>query len=255
MSKGPTPINLRLLAWYQLKWLSLFRLLQNGRAEQRVLQVQQSRPQLPKFYKHNDGRNCQLRERYNAQLREPKRWRTELSEVTFKAIASEPKTLDAILSARTHQQIRSAWKASAYLRSHPASYPPNSGVILRGIREGEKYRFPASDREASAEKRLVHFASALAGIECGKSAALGIEKLIHKLKKHGRNCPCAPCVLERQTRNEQMSDLEEKRFQNEMETNPPLGTFYITLPPREKQRRSKRRIPALTRIGGFVMEP
>lgn len=241
VSKGPKPIDIRLLTYYQTEWLSLFRLLENGRDEQQVLKEQE----IP----HAN---------YEKRLRDIKRgdttklWIKRLYEIRKKAIKPEPQTLEAIFTARTHQQIRSAWKASKYLRSRPSSYPCKSAVILRGIREGKKYRFPTSDRETSSEKRLIHFASALAGIECGISAASAIDKL-RKLN-HGRGCPCAPCVLERESRIEEMTDLEERQFRNEMESNPPLGVFYLTLPPREIQRRSKRRTPTLTKTGGFVME-
>ena len=254
---GPKQVDLSFLVNAQGKWLSIFRLLQYGSAKQRELRIEWVPPEPPKLYPDGDQRNGALLRQYEERLRDGKRWRQEIREVKSKAVAAEPETLEAVFWAKTIQQMRDAWRWSEVLRpllesaippkSTIAEYfhdptPPNPKLVLQAIREARKYRFPASDRETSESKILIHFASAIAGIESGLSAASAIDRL-RKLK-HGKKCPCAPCFLGQTDSLEGIVRPWIKASQERIETNPPLGVIYITLSPQEIQRRSKRLIPS-----------
>lgn len=263
---GPKQVDLSLLVNAQGKWLSIFRLLQYGSAKRRELRREWIPPEQPTLYSGKDKRNVSLLKEYERRLRDGKRWRQEIRKVGRKAVAAEPETLEAVFSAKTIRQMRDAWECSEVLRpllesaippeSTIAEYfhdptPPNPKLVLQAIREARKYRFPASDRETSESKMLIHFASAIAGIESGLSAASAIDRL-RKLK-HGKKCPCAPCFLG------QMDSLEKivrpwiKASDERIENNPPLGVIYITPSPREIQRRSKRPVPSDPK-GAFLIE-
>jgi hypothetical protein len=264
---GPKAVDLSILVNAQRKWLSIFRLLQYGFAKGREPHIGWVPPEQPKLYSGDDGRNANLLNRYEERLRDSTRWRQQISEVERKAIAAEPETLDAMFSAKTIQEMRDAWRSSELLRpllesaipprSTIAEYfhdpaPPNPKLVLQAIRKAKNYRFPGADRQTSESKTLVHFASAIAGLESGLSPASAIDRL-RKLK-HGPKCPCAPCSLGQMDALEKIVRPLIKASKEKIETNPPLGAFYITPPPREIQRRSKRRVPTMTPTGGFLME-
>lgn len=255
---GPKPIDLSILASSQTRWLSLLELLEYGSEKQRELRTEWEPPEQPKLYPDGDERNAKLLERYEELLRGSKQWRLKIREVETEAIAPERKTIDAIFAAETSQQMRYALKSSPLLMKHLRYGSPlrqllkdATPLFLRAVREAKRYRFPASDRNTSESKKLVHLSSALAGIECGLSAASAIDRL-RKLK-HGKKCPCAPCSLNRDCSLNKIVRPIMKAYQEKIETNPPLGVFYLTLPPRETQRRSKRPTPTMTRTGKFQM--
>lgn len=263
---GPKQVDLSFLVNTQGKWLSIFRLLQYGSAKQRELRIEWVPPEQPKLYPDGDERNVTLLSRYEERLRDGKRWRQEIREVERKAVAAEPETLEAVFSAKTVQEMRDAWEYSEILcpllepaippESTIAEYfydptPPHPKLVLQAIREARKYRFPASDRETSESKMLIHSASAIAGIESGLSAASAIDRL-RKLK-HGKKCPCAPCFFGQMDSLEKIVRPSIKASEERIEANPPLGVICITPSPQAIQRRSTRPIPGDPK-GAFLIE-
>ena len=64
------------------------------------------------------------------------------------------------------------------------------------------YRYPASERPSSEEKRVLHFARAMAGIMTGISPARAIDLI--RAMKHGERCECTKCHVSRWDRFEQL---------------------------------------------------
>ncbi|MHB8527078.1 MAG: hypothetical protein ACYDD2_13080 [Candidatus Acidiferrales bacterium] len=219
--------------------------------------------ELPSLYRQGDKKNAEIVKRQNKLLLDSKCWRRIIgNEVKIRAIAAEPDTINSIFAATTIQEMRKAFESSTLLtqRMRRGSSKPLRQLAkdatplfkrtLRAVREAKRYRFPASDRNTSESKRLIHLASAIAGIECGISAASAIDKL-RKLP-HGKKCPCAPCTLDRNDSLEEIVNAIIKTSQERIEANAPMGLLYI-LSPRAIQRRSKRPTPDLHN-GEFQMK-
>ena len=111
---------------------------------------------------------------------------------------AEPEVWEQVKRAQKPNQIREACDTSPFWLNPTASRSPLVGDLRIHASEflaAKKYRYPKSNRPSSEEKRILHFARAMAGITQGISPARGID-LLRNLE-HGKNCQCVSCMAKR----------------------------------------------------------
>ena len=199
---GPKQTPLNILVTEERKWLDALRLLQNGS---------------PKKKSYN------RRWEFDSKLKAT----THFKSVTIPAVTAEPETIAALVSAKTIGQIHEAVNDSKILGQDGEL--AEFGKLLQqkrfvaGILAAKKYRFPKSNRPTSKAKQLIHIARAMAGIESGDRPATSIQRL--RLLKHGEECPCAPCWLERYSEVEALAQKQIESDTGVMESYPPMGVL------------------------------
>lgn len=221
---GPKPVDVHLLAYHQMQWLIVLQELHGGIPSGSYLT---ERIEIKRHGAQN-GKTLELGKDYIRIL----------TDRHFDGTTPETRTLANIFSRKTKtiNSMRATLKASPKLK-----LLTESGVCLRNIDDysrallaAKQYRFPSSKRPTSAIKKLVHCAAALAGADAGIRPATAIDTL-RKLK-HGIECPCAPCRLERKQGLDRILEPLRQFFSErdeELRRNPPLG--YRKAPPRTKR--------------------
>jgi hypothetical protein len=91
--------------------------------------------------------------------------------------AAETDVWKKILEAKTPAQIRKAYRSSRFWLN-PAKnmrgWVENLEKHAKEFLTAKQYRYPSSSRPSSTEKRILHFARAMAGIEVGITPARAI---------------------------------------------------------------------------------
>jgi hypothetical protein len=130
---------------------------------------------------------------------ESEKWREVEYNDQMPGIRAEPQVWRQIKSARSTSQIRAAFDRSPIwlnAKTHGRVYVDQLREHAREFLKAKYYRYPGSDRPSSENKRVLHFARAMAGIMEGIGSIRAIDLI--RLRQHGTACGCVQCETERQ---------------------------------------------------------
>lgn len=121
-------------------------------------------------------------------------WKRMEQYVESPGVAPEKGIWQQIESASSASAIVRASDRSAFWLNARANGRPYTVKLKENAHEflkAKEYRYPTSDRPSSEEKRVLHFARAMAGIMEGIGSVRAIDLI--RLQKHGRACSCVQC--------------------------------------------------------------
>jgi hypothetical protein len=190
---GPkAALDRNLLVW-ESEWYWIFHGLVYGIPARNELDQdwEMIRPPKPaRFAELNEERIAE----WNAKTRTPEGWVPVTRRYRTRGRAAEPMIWRQILRARRPAQISAACRASPFWLNPKRNMRPWVEELEKQAKEfmvAKKYRYPGSTRPSSTEKRVLHFARAMAGITVGIGCARAIDVI--RTMKHGHKCPCRRC--------------------------------------------------------------
>ena len=132
---------------------------------------------------------------------ESEKWREVEYNDRIPGIWAEPQVWRQIKTARSTSQIRAAFDRSPIwlnAKKHGRVYVGQLREHAKEFLKAKSYRYPRSDRPSSEQKRVLHFARAMAGIMEGIEPARAIDLI--RLRRHGDTCGCVQCETEKSKR-------------------------------------------------------
>ena len=195
---GPVGVAVEMLVVWENEWYWVFRGLVYGVEPRNETRQYYSEKLPPK----PTGGSELYKERVKDWLRltrGPSGWTRKEYRVRSPGIPAELDVWQQLLSSRTSQDVKAACDLSRYWLNPDKSARP---FVVRlndapnQFLKSKSYRYPASSRPSSDQKRILHFSRAMAGVMEDISSARAID-LIRGLH-HGRKCPCMGCDLRRQ---------------------------------------------------------
>jgi hypothetical protein len=194
---GPVPAQEGTLLIWEHEWHCVFHGLVHG-VPPRNEEVDDWELKRPPKLSNIDELDQERLGEYRGMIQRSGGWARRVRPVRTTGMAPEPKVWRQILIARTPNQVRLAYRASSFWLNPQACQRPWVKDLEEHAPEfltAKSYRYPASDRPSSTEKRVLHFARAMAGIEIRISPVRAIDRI--RTMKHGDECPCTMCEIAR----------------------------------------------------------
>jgi hypothetical protein len=183
----------KLLVWEQL-WYGVFKGVRDGVDSEETIMLKYPKLAPPaREWTVTTAVERRAREIYERSFLET----GGLERVTMKPIPAEPRVWQRLKEATTPEGVREACRVSRYWlrpnregRAFLRLLPEHAQLFVDSKKNS---RYPASERPTSEDKRLDHFARAMAGITLRKSPVTAIDQM--RKWKHPQNCPCWRCLV------------------------------------------------------------